>query len=70
MKLVASDVTVVVFKDTGYWVLGERPKETAASARPRRGGWPGMEPGSSSAPTGPQRRGSRCYWTTTVTRRG
>src|ERR1700674_5158275 len=29
MKLVASDVTVVVLKDTGHWVLEERPKETA-----------------------------------------
>ena len=28
MKLVASDVMVVVLKDTGHWVLEERPKET------------------------------------------
>jgi pimeloyl-ACP methyl ester carboxylesterase len=28
MKLVASDVTVIVLKDTGHWVLEERPKET------------------------------------------
>jgi pimeloyl-ACP methyl ester carboxylesterase len=28
MKLVASNVTVVVLKDTGHWVLEERPKET------------------------------------------
>jgi pimeloyl-ACP methyl ester carboxylesterase len=28
MKQVASDVTVVVLKDTGHWVLEERPKET------------------------------------------
>jgi pimeloyl-ACP methyl ester carboxylesterase len=28
MKLVASDVTVVVLADTGHWVLEERPKET------------------------------------------
>ena len=28
MKLVASDVTIVVLKDTGHWVLEERPKET------------------------------------------
>jgi len=28
MKLVASDVTVVVLKDTGHWILEERPKET------------------------------------------
>jgi pimeloyl-ACP methyl ester carboxylesterase len=27
-KLVATDVTVVVFKDTGHWVLEERPKDT------------------------------------------
>ena len=28
MKLVATDVTLVVLKDTGHWVLEERPKET------------------------------------------
>jgi pimeloyl-ACP methyl ester carboxylesterase len=28
MKLVASDATMVVLKDTGHWVLEERPKET------------------------------------------
>ena len=28
MKLVASEVTVVVLKETGHWVLEERPKET------------------------------------------
>ena len=28
MKLVASDVTVVVLKDTGHWILEENPKET------------------------------------------
>jgi pimeloyl-ACP methyl ester carboxylesterase len=28
MKLVASEVTVVVLKNTGHWVLEERPKET------------------------------------------
>ncbi|MGH9537803.1 MAG: alpha/beta fold hydrolase [Terriglobales bacterium] len=28
MKLVATDVSVVVLKDTGHWVLEERPKET------------------------------------------
>ncbi len=28
LKLVALDVTVVVLKDTGHWVLEERPKET------------------------------------------
>ena len=29
MKLVASDVTVVVLKDTGHWIMEERPKETS-----------------------------------------
>jgi pimeloyl-ACP methyl ester carboxylesterase len=28
MKLVTTDVTVVVLKDAGHWVLEERPKET------------------------------------------
>jgi pimeloyl-ACP methyl ester carboxylesterase len=28
MKLVASNVTVIVLKDTGHWVLEERPEET------------------------------------------
>jgi pimeloyl-ACP methyl ester carboxylesterase len=28
MKLVATDVTVVVLPDTGHWILEERPKET------------------------------------------
>jgi pimeloyl-ACP methyl ester carboxylesterase len=28
MKLVASDVTIVVLKDTGHWIMEERPKET------------------------------------------
>jgi pimeloyl-ACP methyl ester carboxylesterase len=28
MKLVATDVTVVVLKNTGHWVMEERPKET------------------------------------------
>jgi pimeloyl-ACP methyl ester carboxylesterase len=28
MKLVASDVRVVILKDTGHWILEERPKET------------------------------------------
>jgi len=28
LKIVASDVTMVVLKDTGHWVLEERPKET------------------------------------------
>jgi pimeloyl-ACP methyl ester carboxylesterase len=31
MKLVASDVTVVVLRDTGHWILEERPKETTAA---------------------------------------
>jgi pimeloyl-ACP methyl ester carboxylesterase len=31
MKLVASDVTVVVLKDTGHWILEERSKETTAA---------------------------------------
>ncbi len=28
MKVVASDATVVVLKNTGHWVLEENPKET------------------------------------------
>lgn len=28
MKLVATDVTVIVLKDTGHWISEERPKET------------------------------------------
>jgi pimeloyl-ACP methyl ester carboxylesterase len=28
VKLVASDVTVIVLKDTGHWILEERPEET------------------------------------------
>ncbi len=28
MKLVASDVTIVILKNTGHWVLEERPNET------------------------------------------
>ena len=28
MKLVATDVTVVVLPNTGHWILEERPKET------------------------------------------
>jgi pimeloyl-ACP methyl ester carboxylesterase len=31
MKLVASDVTKVVVKDAGHWVLEEQPQETAAA---------------------------------------
>ena len=29
MKLAASDVTVVVLKDTGHWLMEERPRETS-----------------------------------------
>jgi len=29
MKLVATNATMIVLKDTGHWVLEERPKETA-----------------------------------------
>src|ERR1700691_1197314 len=29
VKLVATDATVVVLKDTGHWLMEERPKETA-----------------------------------------
>jgi pimeloyl-ACP methyl ester carboxylesterase len=28
MKLVATDVKVVVLKDAGHWIMEERPKET------------------------------------------
>jgi pimeloyl-ACP methyl ester carboxylesterase len=28
MKLVATDVTILDLKDTGHWVMEERPKET------------------------------------------
>jgi pimeloyl-ACP methyl ester carboxylesterase len=31
MKLVADNVTVVVLKDTGHWILEERPKETTGA---------------------------------------
>ena len=27
-RLVATDATVIVFKDTGHWLMEERPKET------------------------------------------
>ncbi len=33
MKLVASNVTVVVLQDTGHWLLEERPKETTEALR-------------------------------------
>src|SRR2546429_7999815 len=36
MKLVASDVTVVVLSDTGHWVLEERPKETTEDRKSTR----------------------------------
>jgi pimeloyl-ACP methyl ester carboxylesterase len=29
MKLVATDVNIIVLKDTGHWILEERPRETA-----------------------------------------
>jgi pimeloyl-ACP methyl ester carboxylesterase len=29
MKLVASDVTVTILKDTGHWLMEERPVETS-----------------------------------------
>jgi len=28
MKLVATNATMIVLKDTGHWVLEENPKET------------------------------------------
>ena len=28
MKLVATNVTVIVLPETGHWILEERPKET------------------------------------------
>jgi len=31
MKLVASDVTILVLKNTGHWLLEERPQETTAA---------------------------------------
>ena len=33
MKAVATDVTVVVLKDTGHWILEERPRETTEALR-------------------------------------
>jgi pimeloyl-ACP methyl ester carboxylesterase len=30
-KLIASDVTVIVLKDTGHWLMEERPRETTAA---------------------------------------
>jgi pimeloyl-ACP methyl ester carboxylesterase len=30
-KLIASDVTVIVLKDTGHWIMEERPEETMAA---------------------------------------
>ena len=31
VKLVASDATVMVLKDTGHWLMEERPEETTAA---------------------------------------
>ena len=31
MKLVATDVTIVILKDTGHWVMEERPEESIAA---------------------------------------
>jgi len=28
MKIVASNATMIVLKDTGHWILEENPKET------------------------------------------
>jgi pimeloyl-ACP methyl ester carboxylesterase len=28
VKLVATDTTIIVLKDTGHWLMEERPKET------------------------------------------
>jgi pimeloyl-ACP methyl ester carboxylesterase len=33
MKLVAADVKIVILKDTGHWVMEERPKETIDALR-------------------------------------
>ena len=33
MKLVATDVKVIVLKDTGHWLMEERPKETTEALR-------------------------------------
>ncbi|PYM34501.1 MAG: alpha/beta hydrolase, partial [Candidatus Rokuibacteriota bacterium] len=30
-RLVASDVTVIILKDTGHWILEERPTETISA---------------------------------------
>jgi pimeloyl-ACP methyl ester carboxylesterase len=32
-KLVGTDVTVIVLKDTGHWILEERPKETTEALK-------------------------------------
>jgi pimeloyl-ACP methyl ester carboxylesterase len=46
-KLVASDVTVVVLKDTGHWVLEERPQETTGALLRFLSGTPAaLNPGS------------------------
>jgi len=31
MRLVASDVTIVILEGTGHWVMEERPEETAGA---------------------------------------
>jgi len=31
LKLVASEASIAVFKDTGHWVMGECPRETTAA---------------------------------------
>ncbi len=31
MKVVATNVTIVVLKDTGHWVMEEQPKETMSA---------------------------------------
>jgi pimeloyl-ACP methyl ester carboxylesterase len=31
MKAVASDVTMIVLKNTGHWVMEERPRETTSA---------------------------------------
>jgi pimeloyl-ACP methyl ester carboxylesterase len=31
VKLIASDVTVIVLENTGHWILEERPAETIAA---------------------------------------
>jgi pimeloyl-ACP methyl ester carboxylesterase len=33
MKLIATDVTVIVLKDTGHWLMEERSQETTEALR-------------------------------------